>query len=141
MSIVLEPGAGKKLSVLGLQFTAKVGSSDARGAFALNEVVVVPDAPPLPLHTHTNEEESIYILDGELNIEVGGRTVKGSSGSFVLVPRGTAHTLSLVGTQSAKALLIFSPAAIQGLFEEIAGQTDMDTIVATAARYGMEIVG
>ncbi len=141
MSIVLEPGAGKKLSVLGLQFTAKVGSSDARGAFALNEVVVVPDAPPLPLHTHANEEESIYILDGEINIEVGDRTVKGSSGSFVLVPRGTAHTLSLAGTQSAKALLIFSPAAIQGLFEEIAGQTDMDTIVATAARYGMKIVG
>ncbi len=140
MSIVLEPGEGKKLSVLGLQFTAKVGNSDARGAFALNEVVLVPDAPPVPLHTHANEEESIYVLEGELNLEVGDRTVKGSPGSFVLVPRGTAHTLSLVGTQSAKALLIFSPAAIQGLFEEIAGQTDMDTIVATAARYGMELV-
>ena len=141
MSIVLEPGEGKKLSVLGLQFTAKVGNSDARGAFCLNEVLVVPDAPPVPLHTHANEEESIYILDGELNIEVGNRTIKGSSGSFVLVPRGTAHTLSLAGTQSAKVLIIFSPAAVQGLFEEIAGQTDMDTIVAAAARYGMEIVG
>ena len=97
--------------------------------------------PPLPPHTHANEEESIYILDGELNIEVGNRTIKGSSGSFVLVPRGTAHTLSLAGTQSAKVLIIFSPAAVQGLFEEIAGQTDMDTIVAAAARYGMEIVG
>lgn len=38
-------------------------------------------------------------------------------------------------------LLIFSPAAVQGLFEEIAGQTDMDTILAPASRYGMEIVG
>ena len=42
---------------------------------------------------------------------------------------------------TAKVLLIFSPAAIQGRFEEIAGQTDMDTIVAAAAWYGMEIVG
>ena len=141
MSVVLEPGEGTKLSVLGLQFTAKVGSSDARGAFCLNEVGVVPEAPPLPLHTHANEEESIYVLEGELNIELGDRTVKCSSGSLVLVPRGTAHTLSLAGTQSAKVLLIFSPAAIQGLFEEIAGQTDMDTIVAAAGRYGMEIVG
>ena len=141
MSIVLEPGEGRKLLVLGLQFTAKVGKADAVGAFALNEVLVVPDAPPVPLHTHANEEESIYILDGELNIEVGDRTVKGSPGSFVLVPRGTAHTLSVVGAQSAKVLLIFSPAVIQGLFEEIAGQTDMDTIVATASRYGMKIVG
>ena len=45
MSLVLEPGEGKKLSVLGLQFTAKVGNSDAKGAFCLNEVVV-PEAPP-----------------------------------------------------------------------------------------------
>ena len=72
---------------------------------------------------------------------MGDRTVKGSSGSFVLVPRGTAHTLSLAGTQSAKVLLIFSPASIQGLFEEVASQTDMDTTVAAAARYGMEVVG
>ena len=141
MSIVLEPGEGKKLPVLGLQFTAKVGNTDAQGAFCLNEVVVVPEAPPLPVHTHANEEESIYVLEGELNLEVGDRTVKGSPGSFVLVPRGTAHTLSLAGTQSAKVLIIFSPAAIQGLFEEIAGETDLDTIVAAAARYGMELVG
>ena len=141
MSIVLEPGEGKKLPVLGLQFTAKVGSSDAGGAFALNEVLVVPDAPPLPLHIHATEEESMYVLEGELNIEVGDRTVKAGSGTFVLVPRGTPHTLSLVGTQPAKVLLIFSPGAVQGLFEEIANQTDIDKIMAAAARYGMEIVG
>ena len=68
MSIVLEPGEGKKLPVLGLQFTAKVGNTDAQGAFCLNEVVVVPEAPPLPVHTHANEEESIYVLEGELNL-------------------------------------------------------------------------
>ena len=74
-------------------------------------------------------------------MKVGDRTVNAKAGSFVLVTRGTPHTLSLAGTQPAKELLIFSPAAVQGLFEEIAGQTDMDTIVAAASRYGMEIVG
>ena len=74
---------------------------------------------------------------GHLVLEVGDRTVKGSPGSFVLIPRGTAHTLSLAGTQSAKVLIIFSPAAIQGLFEEIAGETDLDTIVAArTGRHG-----
>ena len=53
MSIVLEPGDGQKLAVLGLQFTANVNATDSGGAFALNEVVVVPEAAspgPHPRH-------------------------------------------------------------------------------------------
>ena len=140
MSIVLDAGQGKNLNVLGLEFTAKTTGGDTRNAYVLNEVRVRADAPPVPVHIHKNEEEGIYVLEGNINIEVGDRTVKGTPGAFVLVSRGTPHTLSLEGTGSGKVLLIFSPPEVQGLFEEIAGQTDMEKIMEAADRYGMEIV-
>ncbi len=59
MSIVVEPGGGKKLEVLGLQFPAKVGANDAVGAFALNEVSVSAEAPPVPVHTHATERSRV----------------------------------------------------------------------------------
>lgn len=140
MSIVLDPGQGKNLNVLGLEFTTKATGDDTGNAYVLNEVTVRAETPPLPVHIHKNEEEGIYVIEGNINIEVGDRTVKGSPGSFVLVSRGTPHTLSLEGSASGKVMLIFSPPKVQGLFEEIAGETDMEVIMAAAAKYGMEIV-
>ena len=140
MSIVLDPGQRENLNVLGLQFTNKASGHDTGDAYTFNEVAVSAESPPVPLHKHGNEEGAVYVLEGNINIEVGDRTMKATPGSFVLISKGTPHALSVEGTDSAKVLLIFSPSGIQGLFEEIAGQTDMQKIMEATARYGMETV-
>ena len=70
---------------------------------------------------------------------MGNRTVKGTPGSFVLVPRGTVHNVSSTGSKPARVLLIFSPPGIQGLFDEVDGQADMDKVMAALGRYNMEL--
>lgn len=53
--------------------------------------VVVPGNGPTQ-HIHKTEEEAFYILEGAVNIKIGEQTIRGTVGSFVLIPRGTVHT-------------------------------------------------
>ena len=69
--------------------------------------------------------------------------------TYVLMPRGIVHTFSNPGAIPAKVLVISSPGAVIGYFEEAAaltnasptGQPDVQQLVALAARYGIEFVG
>jgi len=137
--VVLGAGEGKTISVLGDSYTYKAAKEETGGAYALIEGTVVGDGPPP--HIHTTEEEAFYVLEGELNVLVGERTVTATAGAFVLVPRGTVHTFSKAGTASAKILIIISPAGFEKFFEEIAGPPDLEKIMALAPKYHLEIVG
>jgi quercetin dioxygenase-like cupin family protein len=137
--VVLGAGEGKTISVLGDSYTYKAAKEETGGAYALIEHTVVGDGPPP--HIHTSEEEAFYVLEGELNVLVGERTVTATAGAFVLVPRGTVHTFSKAGPASAKILTIISPAGFEKFFEEIAGPPDLKKIMALAPKYHLEIVG
>ena len=137
--IVLGAGEGKTISVLGASYTYKAAKEETRGAYALIEHTVEGNGPPP--HIHAAEEEAFYVLEGELDVRIGERTVAAKAGAFVLVPRGTVHTYSKAGPASAKLLVIISPAGFEKFFEEIAGPPDLDKIKALAPKYNLEIVG
>ena len=138
-TVVLGPGEGKTVSVMGDQLIYKVVSADTRGAYGLVELVIEAHGPPP--HVHRNEDEGFYVLEGELDIQVGERKVRATTGSFVFGPRGVVHTYSKVGVGPAKLLEIFSPAGFEHFFEEIDGSHDIDQIKSVAEKYNMEIVG
>ncbi len=51
-----------------------LGGTDTAGAFSLTEFVMAPPpAPGPPLHVHTVEEETIYLLDGQLSVTLRER--------------------------------------------------------------------
>ncbi|HWP41844.1 MAG TPA: cupin domain-containing protein [Blastocatellia bacterium] len=136
--IVLGAGEGKTISVLGDSYTYKAAREETHGAYALIEHTVAGGGPPP--HIHATEEEAFYVLEGELNVLVGERTVTATAGAFVLVPRGTVHTLSNAGAAPARVLVIISPAGFEEFFEEIAGPPDLDKIKALAPKYNLKIV-
>ena len=90
----------------------KVGGPETGGALALQEVLV-PPGNFIPVHLHRNEEEAWYVLEGSLTFTLGDRTIEGPAGSFVLSPRGVAHSYGNAGTQLAGVLLLFSPAGME----------------------------
>jgi uncharacterized cupin superfamily protein len=53
------------LWVVGELLTFKIGGQDADGAFAFVEEVTPPQGGPPP-HLHTREDETFYVLEGEL---------------------------------------------------------------------------
>jgi quercetin dioxygenase-like cupin family protein len=136
--IVLGAGEGKTISVMGESYIYKAAKEETRGAYALIEHTVAAGGPPP--HIHATEEEAFYVLEGELSVLIGERTVTATAGAYVLVPRGTVHTLSRVGTAPAKVLVIISPAGFEKFFEEIAGPPDLNKIKALAPKYNLKIV-
>ncbi len=144
----LGPGEGRLFQVPGHPITYKATAEDTGGAYSLLEAVVAGNGPTQ--HIHKSEEEAFYILEGEVNIKVGEQTIRGTVGSFVLVPRGTVHTFWNAGATPAKLLIIFSPPGFEQAFVEVWGgasdeEIDTDTYVerlmAVAEKYNQEIVG
>lgn len=143
--VALGPGEGKTIKVPGHPITYKAEKEDTGGAYSLLEVVVIGGGPPQ--HIHKAEEEAFYVLEGEVNVKVGEQTIRGTVGSFVLIPRGTVHTFWNAGSTPAKLLGIFSPAGFEQFFVEVVGDGEIDTAtfvqrgMAVAQKYNLQIVG
>ncbi len=139
----LGPGDGRVIQVPGHAITYKATAEETGGAYSLLQVVLTGDGPPQ--HIHKAEEESFYFLEGEVNIKIGEQTIKGTVGSFVLIPRGSVHTFWNAGPTHSKLLGIFSPPGFENV--EVVGDEEIDTAtfiergMAVAEKYDLEIVG
>ena len=134
------------------RYTFLVTGAQSDGAYFIMEATVPPGGGPPP-HIHRREQEVFYLLDGTLDIQMGDKVVKASTGDFVHIARGTVHCFRNTGDTTARLLLIFSPGGIEGFFEDsLERVTDrsapqpqnMEAVVAryveAAPRYGLEFV-
>ena len=69
-----------------------------------------------PPHFHTLEDESFYILDGIIDFQAGDKKFTAGAGELIVLPKGVPHSFSLV-TETAKALLLISPAGFETIFK------------------------
>jgi quercetin dioxygenase-like cupin family protein len=136
----------------GDRYTFLVTGEESGGAYFAMEAYVPPGGGPPP-HIHSREDETFYVLEGQIEVLLGEETIVAGSGDFVNVPRGTVHCFRNTGSETARMVLTFTPAGIEGFFEETlepapTGSQDVpDNVeeVATryvdaAPRYGMEFV-
>ena len=95
------------------------------------------------MHTHHNEDEALYILEGEYEIQCGEQTIRAGPGSFVFAPRDVPHKLTNVSPGTSKLLGVVSPAGFEGFWEEInqLASPDIDQVMAIAKKYALEIHG
>ncbi len=139
--VVLAPGEGTHLDVLGNVITLLVSREQTKGAFS----VMIQTTPPgggTPLHTHHREDEALYVLEGEYEIQYGEKTVRAGAGSFVFAPREIPHRFTNVSAGQSRMLGFISPAGFEGFFEELsklAPPPGMDKILALAKEYEVEI--
>jgi quercetin dioxygenase-like cupin family protein len=130
-----------------------ITGAETGGAYFAMEAIVPAGGGPPP-HIHRNEDETFYVLEGELEFLLGDRLVTGTAGDFVNVPRGIVHRFHNAGTARARLILTFTPAGIEKFFEETLERADNldqpppDNIQEVAARYaeaapryGLEFVG
>ena len=78
----------------------------------------VPPGAGNPPHIHHREEETFYLQQGTLTIQVGGKILTASAGDVICLPRGVAHCFQNTGNVDAKFLMVASPAGLEKFFEE-----------------------
>src|SRR5688572_4991766 len=71
-------------------------------------VTVIHAGGWLQRHFHSFEE-SLYVLDGELLMELDGRAHRLMQGDFTLMPVGVSHALGNVGDEPVRMLSINTP--------------------------------
>jgi quercetin dioxygenase-like cupin family protein len=131
-----------------------VTGEETGGAYFVMEALVPPGGGPPP-HIHTREDETFYVLDGQVEFLLGEETIVAGPGDFVNVPRGTVHRFQNTGTETARLVLTFTPAGIEHWFEETLDEAPSDAkpedvpdnieevaarYVATADEYGIQFV-
>jgi quercetin dioxygenase-like cupin family protein len=105
-----------------------------------------------PLHVHRRDDETFYVLEGEMTLFVGDRQIAVSEGQAVLAPRDVPHAYR-VESEQARWLVINSPAGFER-FVRASGESapgdelpppgrpfDPAVLAQTAAEYGIEILG
>ncbi len=140
------PGTGSSLDVLGVTHIYKATAADTGGSFSLWEAVVPPGAGAPP-HTHEREDESFYVLSGELLIEYEGEPAphRVGPGGFFFGARQRRHGYRNVSDQPARVLILSAPSCgLDQMFAELeaataSGTTGLETLAAITARYGVTI--
>jgi quercetin dioxygenase-like cupin family protein len=64
----------------------------------------------LESHVHDEEDDSFYILDGELTFLLGDEEVRAPAGTFVLIPPGVEHGFRNDTDEVVRILNIHAPA-------------------------------
>ncbi len=139
--IVISPGEGTHLDVLGDVITLLVSGKETNGAFTVLTAKSRPGGGT-PLHTHHNEDEALYVIEGEYDIRYGDETVRAKPGSFVFAPREIPHKFTNVGSTAGTILGVVSPAGFEGFFKEVSAlppPPDIDAVMAIAAKYKLEV--
>ena len=121
-------GAGDEYSFLAV-------GAETNGHYFLMEAVVPPGGGPPP-HIQTWEEEGFYILEGEVVFRAGGEGPVATTGPFLHVPRGIVHNFKNESQQTARMLIFFAPAGIEGLMEKLAASPA--ELLAIGREHGVE---
>jgi quercetin dioxygenase-like cupin family protein len=136
----------------GALMTFLATGEDTQGRFALIEAVQRKGNSP-PLHVHHREDEIFYVLEGELTVSVGDRTMKAAPGTMVFLPRNVQHTFAIESEQ-ARMLILLTPAGFEGWFKELSvpapamtlppatevAYGDVQRMLEAAPRYGLKFV-
>jgi quercetin dioxygenase-like cupin family protein len=114
------------------------------GAFSLVQHPLPPRALGAPLHTHRNEDEYSYVLEGRVGVQLGDEVLEAAPGDLVFKPRGIAHAFWNAGDGPARLLELISPAGFENYFRELApllaaADRDEAAIGEIVARYELEI--
>ena len=64
-------------------------------------------------HTHDDQTDSFYVLEGELDFELDGKTIRGGPGTFVAAPPGVLHTFRKSDAGTARFLNIHAPGGFE----------------------------
>lgn len=147
---VRESGEGKTIAVVGDIYRFLATGDETDGRYAMFEAVISPGGGPPP-HVHSREEESFFVLEGEITFQVGDQQIVAQAGTFANMPVGSLHSFKNCTDKSARMIISVAPAGLEKMFEEVGqpiafGQqaqppspAEIEHLLAVAPNYGIEI--
>lgn len=141
---MVEAAQGQPYDVLGSRMLVKADAGDTGGAL---EVVVVQTSRGADVVAHRHPwAETYYMLDGELEVELGARRHRMTSGDFLTIPPKAVHGFRVV-SDTAQFLHVSIGSGATDAFRELdqrlpgpAGPDDVPVMLEVGAHHGIELV-
>jgi quercetin dioxygenase-like cupin family protein len=139
----MQPQAIAPIRIGGLEIRYLLDGTVSGTATGMFELTVGPGARVPPAHSHSGNEEIVYVLEGKLRYSVGEETRDLGPGDRMHTPRGVVHAFSNPHKATAKALIMLTPDIGAQYFRDIAeiagaaGGPDPAKMAAMMNKYGL----
>ncbi len=121
--MVVAAGEGEVVLAGGFGVVGKVSGKQTGGAFSIVEHPLEPGVLGAPPHAHANEDETSFVIEGEIGVMIGEEEFRAGAGSYVLKPRGVPHAFWNPGPEQARILEIISPAGFERTSRSLLGSS------------------
>jgi quercetin dioxygenase-like cupin family protein len=140
---IVRAGEREPLNILGMPLRMLCESRETGGAWSWFDEEVPTGMGP-PAHRH-DWDEAYYILDGEIDFEIDGESVRSRAGDFNYLPRGTVHGFKGASTAPARVLIFAAPAHASEFFQELSSEIrtlpdDLAKIPEIGDRHGVHFM-
>jgi mannose-6-phosphate isomerase-like protein (cupin superfamily) len=114
---VVGPAQGRRLLISGKP-SVLLESLTTAGSLCIFEQRVGPYLLGVP-HTHTHEDQVVYVIEGEIGHRIGDEDLVAAAGSVVFKPRGVSHAVFNRTAKPARMLEISVPGRIMEYFDAV----------------------
>jgi len=137
---LLLAGEGELFQMLNLTFTQKINSDNTQGAWVMHEITGCL-GEGAPLHSHP-WAETFYVLDGEVEVQVGNRKATATPGTLMHVPENVAHSFGI--SSPISRMLEIIPASAEGFYRETGEKVptlppDLEVFQAICQKYNVRL--
>ena len=125
-----------------LEIRYLVDGAQRRG-LGMFEMKVPAGAHVPPPHSHTDNEECVYVLEGVLRYTVDSNTRDLKPGEWMSTPKGSVHHFSNPGPDATRALVVMTPDVGEQYFRDVGavvgegGPPDRTKLIEIMRRYGL----
>jgi quercetin dioxygenase-like cupin family protein len=142
---------GKEFVLAGIVMKRLLSGEQTSGQFCLFENKSGGNTRT-PIHVHARDDETLYIIEGELTAVLDGQARRLTAGESIFLPRGVPHQLVNVSGTPAKYILVGTPALFERFLEaaghelqpdEVVGPptpNDIERLRAAAPRFGITLL-
>jgi quercetin dioxygenase-like cupin family protein len=94
-------------------------------------------------HLHRDSDEVAWVLAGEISFKIGDEVGVGGPGTCAFMPRNVPHAWKNTGSDTARVLFLYTPAAAGGLIEALSERrpSNDDEHARLFQRHRWEVVG
>lgn len=112
-AIYLPPNGGRSYDLGAMQAIFKADEEETKEKYCISEWWLEPHSQGPGPHSHENNQDIFYILEGSVSFLVGEEWINASKGSFILIPENTKHDFKNQTDSKAGVLNFFIPGGFE----------------------------
>ena len=117
--IFLPPGGGRSYQAGPMRAVFKADGPETGDGYCVSEWwLEAGDSGPGP-HSHEDNVEIFYVIEGTMSFLVGNRWLDAPRGSFLRIPAGVTHDFANRSTDLSGALNVFLPGGFEVMMPAI----------------------